>query len=226
MKKIFIFIIFTSLLKGVIHAQKIEGVAGFMKGGYMYAPCSGNILNQITPSSKAGFRNNYFLFGAEVYYRENKNIYTVEGSMGVQKRYSYHPLYAEPYCGAAHLNWGRVIAENGHFWLYPVIGAGASVIQLTTYNKQNIRVENIKEKTLVSPSLNAGMNADFLLSKPKWKEGYYYGWMLGIRVGYRAAVNSSKWTYENEVKSYDKPRYANDAFYFTLAIGGGSFDKH
>jgi hypothetical protein len=78
---------------------------------------------------------------------------------------------------------------------------------------------------LVSPSFDAGINADFLLSKPKWNKGYYDGWMLGIRVGCRASINSSKWKDENIEKPYYIPSYANNAFYVALAIGGGSFDK-
>ena len=123
------------------------------------------------------------------------------------------------------VKWGRIIAENDHSWLYPSVGAGASIIQLTTYDKVSGNEENIQEKTLVSPSFDAGINADFLLSKINYKEGYYYGWMLGFRAGYRASFNSNNWQDEQVVKPYDKPYYANNAFYVTITIGGGSFDR-
>jgi len=225
MKKLFTFLLFAFFVASSGYGQQIEGIAGFIKTGYMHAPSSGKTFKQIAPASINGFGDNYFLFGAEVYYRKWNNIYTVEGTMGVQKRYSINDTYAEPYCGAAHGKWGRIVAQNEHYWLYPAVGAGASIIQLTSYQQQDKRVSNLQEKTLVSPSFDASINADFLLSKPKWKEGYYYGWMLGIRAGYRASINSSKWRDEDVVKPYYMPRYANNAFYVTIAIGGGSFDK-
>jgi hypothetical protein len=224
MKKHFTLTFLSLILFSFTYAQHIEGVAGFLKAGYMHAPSSGKIFNQVAPAGITGFDDNYFAFGAEAYYRKLKNIYTVEGTMGVQKRQAYSSTYAEPYNGAAHVKWGRVIAENDHYWLYPSIGAGASVLQLTTYDKIGGNEQNIQEKTLVSPSFDAGINADFLLGKINYKEGYYYGWILGIRAGYRASVSSNNWKDEQVVKPYDKPHYANNAFYVTITIGGGSFN--
>src|SRR3954453_3642168 len=93
-----------------VNAQRIEGMASFLKVEYMHAPSSGKIFNQVAPAGITGFDDNYFAFGAEAYYRKLKNIYTVEGTMGVQKRQAYSSTYAEPYNGAAHVKWGRVIA--------------------------------------------------------------------------------------------------------------------
>src|SRR3954470_1446133 len=111
MKKRFTLFFLALLLLSSIYAQRIEGVAGSLKFGYMHAPSSGKTFNQIAPAGITGFEDNYFAFGAEAYYRKMKNIYTVEGTIGVQKQYSFSTTYAEPYCGAAHGKWGRVIAE-------------------------------------------------------------------------------------------------------------------
>jgi len=225
MKKQFTLSLLALLLLSFSYAQRIEGLAGFVKTGYMRAPSSGKIFSQVAPTGIRGFNDNYFAFGAEAYYRKLKNIYTVEGTIGMQKRRSIGNTYAEPYCGAAHGSWGRVVAENDGYWLYPSIGAGASIIQVNSYDKSSGNEENIQEKTLVSPSFEAGINADFLVNKVNYNEGYYYGWMLGVRAGYRASVNSNRWQQEHVVKPYDKPRYANNAFYVTITIGGGSFDR-
>jgi hypothetical protein len=225
MKKHFTLSLLAIILLSSIYAQRIEGVAGFLKAGYMHAPSSGKIFSQVAPAGITGFDDNFYAFGGEAYYRKLKNIYTIEGTIGMQKQYSSGTNYAEPYNGAAHGKWGRIIAENDHYWLYPSVGAGASFIQLTTYDKISGNEENSQEKTLVSPSFDAGMNADFLLSKINYKEGYYYGWILGIRAGYRASVSSNNWKDEQVVKPYDKPSYANSAFYVTITIGGGSFNR-
>ena len=225
MKKRFILSFLALVFLSSIYAQRIEGVAGFLKAGYMYAPSSGKIFNQIAPAGITGFDDNYFAFGGEAYYRKLKNIFTVEGTIGAQKQYSSGTTYAEPYNGAAQAKWGRIIAEKERYWLYPSVGAGASFIQLTTYDKSSGNEQNIQERSLVSPSFDAGMNADFLLGKINHKEGYYFGWMLGIRAGYRASVSSNNWKDEQTVKPYDKPHYANNAFYITVTIGGGSFNR-
>src|SRR4051794_27042213 len=108
MKKHFTLSFLALFFLSSIYAQRIEGVAGFLKAGYMYAPSSAKVFNQIAPAGIAGFNNNYFAFGAEAYYRKLSNIYTVEGTMGVQERYTFSTTYAEPYCGAAHIKWGRI----------------------------------------------------------------------------------------------------------------------
>src|SRR3954454_6162004 len=130
MKKRFTLSLLTLFMLSFNYAQRIEGVAGFLKVGYMNAPSSGKTFNQIAPAGMAGFSDNYFAFGGEGYYRKFKNIYTVEGTVGIQKRYGLDNTYAEPYCGAAHGKWERIVAEKDHYWLYPSIGAGTSFIQL------------------------------------------------------------------------------------------------
>src|SRR3954466_8890490 len=134
MKKHFTLSFLAFLLLSSIYAQRIEGVAGSLKFGYMYAPSSGKTFNQIAPAGITGFDNNYFAFGAEAYYRKFKNVYMIEGTMGAQKRQSNSNTYAEPYCGAVHGKSGRVIAENDHSWLYPSVGAGASIMHLLSYD--------------------------------------------------------------------------------------------
>src|SRR6476469_2028514 len=100
MKKHFTLFFLVLFFFSSINAQRIEGVAGSLKFGYMHAPSSGNTLNKIAPAGITGFDDNYFTFGAEAYYRKFKNIYTVEGSVGGQGRYANNTTYAERYCGA------------------------------------------------------------------------------------------------------------------------------
>ncbi len=69
MKKLFTLLIAVFFTGAFLFAQqKIEGVAAFVKTGYMYAPASGKTFNQVAPASIRGFDDNYFLFGAEVCY--------------------------------------------------------------------------------------------------------------------------------------------------------------
>jgi hypothetical protein len=85
----------------------------------------------------------------------------------------------------------------------------------------------MKTQTLVSPTFDAGMNIDFLLSKLRWNENYYLGWIAGFKAGYRFSIKSNNWKNDdnNFYKINQMPSYTNNAFYLTLSFGGGSFDK-
>jgi hypothetical protein len=225
-------VVFAFVLANTVAAQKIEGIAGFIQSGYMNAPNAAKAFNQVFPQNSSGFANNYFLIGAEAFYRQKNNVFMGDWQFGLQKVYSFNNQHAGAVYEAILGKYGWIIKEDKNFWLYPSAGAGASVIALTSYDKIDGRKENMKTQTLVSPSFDFGMNADFLLSKLRWKENYYLGWISGIKAGYRFSVRSKKWKtdkdefYKDEFqKLYETPSYTNNAFYVMLSFGMGSFDK-
>jgi hypothetical protein len=233
MKKNLYIVAIALILSAFADAQKIEGVAAFMKTGYMNAPNAAKIFNQVYPSGVSGFTGNYFLLGAEGYYRKNSSVFMGVWEFGLQKAYSLNDANADAVYEAVLGKYGRIITEGKNYWLYPSAGAGASVSSLTSYGKVNSRKENMRTQTLVSPTFDVGMNADFLLSKVRWNDKYYLGWIMGIKAGYRVSLKSDKWKddYNNSYKDdnfykiNEMPAYTNNAFYVTLSVGGGSFDK-
>jgi hypothetical protein len=198
----------------------------------MNAPNAAKAFSQVYPDNATGFANNYLLAGATAYYRNNGNMFMGDLQFGLQKVYSFNDKHAGTVYEAILGKYGRIIREGKNYWFYPSIGAGASVIALTSYDNVNGRRENIKTQTLVSPTCDIGVNSDFLLSKLKWKENYYIGWISGIKAGYRFSVKSKRWKQEEDKfykdafnKIYETPSYTNNAFYVTLSFGMGSFDK-
>jgi hypothetical protein len=228
MKTQFYTIFILLMLAGAVEAQEIKGIAGFIQSGYMNAPNAAKAFNQVFPQNSSGFANNYFLIGAEGFYRKNKNVFMGDWQFGLQKVYSFNNEYAGAVYEAVTGKYGRVIAEKKNVWIYPSAGAGVSVISLTSYKKINDRRENVNTQTLVSPGFDISMNTDFLLSKLTWKENYYTGWMLGIKAGYRVSLKSNNWKNDNNSDFYKiskVPSYANNAFYVALSFGIGSFEK-
>lgn len=71
------------------------------------------------------------------------------------------------------------------------------------------------------------MNTDFLLSKLKWDENYYLGWIRGVKAGYRFSLKNNNWKIDDDnfYKINEMPSYTNNAFYIVFTFGGGSFDK-
>ena len=214
------------ILANAGEAQKIEGIAGFMQSGYLNAP-NAKIFNQVFPGNTAGFSNNYWLVGVTAYYRENSNMFIGDLQFGLQKVYSFNNEHAGAVYEAVIGKYGRIINEGKNYWLYPSAGTGASVLSLTSYDRTNGWIENSRTQTLVSPAFDFGMNADFLISKLKWNEKYYLGWIMGIKAGYRFSVRSNNWS-NKEAEFYkinEMPSYTNNTFYLTFSFGGGSFDK-
>jgi hypothetical protein len=208
------------------HAQKIKGFAGSLKLGYSGAPGSASTFSEIAPQSVDGFTNNYFAFGAEGYYRTGKFIIGLEGLWGAQGDYSFDDDHAEPFVGAGHARFGYIVNNNDRYWIYPSIGTGSSLSVLSTYNKTTDgETENTRNKVLISPSFDCGINADFIVNNVDPDRTKYGAFILGVRAGYRASFRHDNWLDGDGDKLRNLPSYGNNAFYVTLSIGGGWFMK-
>jgi len=206
-------------------AQRTIGGASFVKLGYICAPGSGSTFTKIAPRGISGFTNNYASFGAEGYFRTGNAIIAMEANMGMQGVYSSFNTYAEPFVGAGHVRFGWTITGDERYWVYPTIGAGASGMVLNTYNKVSEEDTDYDFLILLSPSLDLGINADFVLNKVNKESNMFGGFIVGIRAGYRMSYRNSHWKNEDWEDIYNMPSYHNNAFYVTFAIGGGWFAK-
>jgi hypothetical protein len=159
---VFIMLMIASIIS--VEAQKLEGAAGFIQSGYLNAP-NAKTLNQVYPENVSGFGNDYFLFGAEGFYRKNKNMFIGEWQFGLQKTYSFNDEHAGVVYETLLAKYARNIKDEKRIWIYPSAGAGASVIALTNYKDINGIKKNMTTNTLVSPTFDIGTNIDFLLSK-------------------------------------------------------------
>ncbi len=206
--------------------QRVRGGSAFVKLGYTGAPRSATTFTKIAPAGISGFTNNYVAIGAEGYFRIGKAILGLEGNVGAQGVYSSGDDYAEPFVGAAHLRFGWVMTGDERYWVYPTLGLGTAAMVLTTYNKvdPDNESENVSNMILLSPSLDLGINADFVVNKVNKERRMYGGFILGIRAGYRISYSSDDWK-NDEWEDLDLPTYQNNAFYVTVSIGGGWFVK-
>ena len=200
-----------------------KGIAVFLRGGYIYAHDAKNIFTQITPYEISGFTNNFALLGIEGYYRKNKWIIGLEGSMGAQKDYSKDKYQAEPYVGAGHVRFGHIIYEGRQYWVYPSFGTGASVTTLSVKEKLLNKTGKIMNLSLYSPSFDLCINGDLLPAKETKEQKRSGGLILGFRAGYRFSLESDNWKDDKGNKQNNMPPYRNNAFYVTLIAAGGYF---
>src|SRR5215203_6224961 len=110
MKRIIMLVLVAAFFSNV--SAQTKGIAVLLRGGYTYAPGAKKILADITQYEILGFTNNFTLAGIEGYYRTGKWIMGMEGSMGIQEKYSKEQYQAQPYIGAAHLRFASILCET------------------------------------------------------------------------------------------------------------------
>jgi hypothetical protein len=226
MKKSLFYLLLVAMSISTVTAQ-IKGGAVFFKTGYLNARGSSTILGKINPEGATDFTNHYTLTGIEAYYRSGKFIITWEGYSAQQTYYSLGANYCiEPFIGITQFKLGRVIKENKQSWLYPSVGIGTSAFFLYPYGQVNEKGSNLQKLTLVTPSIDVGINEDIFLTRINPAEKKYGGMLLALRAGYRFSFASNAWRDNNWNKVYNMPSYFNNGFYLTVGIGGGSFTKN
>jgi hypothetical protein len=122
-----------------------------------------------------------------------------------------------------HGKIGWIIIQDKRSWVYPTFGSGIAALVFTTSNKNNNQSATEENLTLLSPSFDFGMNGDIIVSKISPDNKSHKGFLLGIRMGYRASPKSNNWRNDDGHKIENIPAYSNHAFYVTIAIGEGGF---
>ncbi len=120
-----------------------------------------------------------------------------------------------------NLKFGYSIFSDKSYWIYPSLGAGISSLVLTDYQ---IDGDLLNTKSETSPHLSFALNNDFLLSKNKWKDKYYLGWILGISLGYNQSFAES-WKNNSDYKFDAVPPITNNAFFLKISVGGAALEK-
>ena len=212
-------------LATLTYSQQAEVIAGFFRIGYTHSAGTGKIMNAIAGNGITGFSDNFLLVGAEINYRYHRHVIIVEGYIGAQGDCSVENQYAEPFTGAAHLKYGRVIAYASNYWIYPAIGTGASMTALGRYQKVNGEFTVNENASLVSPSFDLSLNGNVLLTKPEYSRKRYGGFIIGCRIGYRTSPKNDHWYNDSGTRIQNMPSYSNRGFYLTLAVGAGGFRK-
>lgn len=224
MKKSLIYLFIVAMSVTIANAQK--GGAAFFKTGYLYAPGSSKVFQEIDPHRTGSFTNNYLIIGIEAYYRTGKTIVSWDGYSAQQADYSVGATtYAEPFISATYVRFGRIVKENKHSWLYPSVGLGIAATILETHDNVNKNSSNTINQTLLTPSLDIGINKDILIGHVSRGVKRYGGLILGLKAGYRTSVRSSRWRDDDWHVLYNMPSYSNNCFYFSVSIGAGSFKR-
>jgi len=85
---------------------------------------------------------------------------------------------------------------------------------------QNDKIDNIIQ---YAPSVDLGLNGDFLTTKESRDQKSAGGFMLGFRIGYRFSLGDATWKNEEGDKIETSSTYRNNAYYLSLIAGFGMF---
>ena len=213
-----------SLAVSIPAFAQTEGTAIFLKGGYMYAPGAENAFTRISSNGIKGFTNHFSLQGAEGIYRTDKAVLGFEISVGTQKAKTKEIHSLKPYIGAGHLRAGYILFERNEWWMYPSLGAGVSVHNLSVRETlTEDKVSKIDNLTSYSPSIDFGFNGELLTTKENGNQKNVGGLILGFRVGYRLSFGNTEWKNNDGATVLKNYSYKNDIFYAALIAGLGMF---
>jgi hypothetical protein len=215
-------ILLCGLISSITSIAQTKGTAVVLRGGYGYTRDAEKLYTNLTDGRIAGFTNNFSLLGIEVYHRRNKWIAAIDATAGAQKA-KLNGIYSlKPYNGSSHLRIGYLLHEGKEWWLYPSAGMGTSIISLSQREKILGKTSKIDDVHLYSPSIDFGLNLDFLTTKAMKEQQKAGGVVLGLRTGYRVSLKSSNWRNSNGERM-NETAFKNNSYYVTLVAGSGFF---
>lgn len=206
-------------------AQRIKGGAGFIKVGGAVTSGAGTVLDQIAPAGVSNFTDQFYLLGGEGYYRTGNLILGLDGSVGAQTARSSGNSYGEGYTFYGHAKVGLVVNQGARYWIYPTVGLGSSTLGMTTYTKSGGETQDRLNRMIFRPSLDVGLNADWLLAKSRTTDQRFGGLLLGLRAGYHVSSAGNDWRTDGNNSLPNLPTYTNKGYYLMLTIGGGGFAR-
>jgi hypothetical protein len=225
MKKIFLALItiFTSLHS--LHAQKTYGYAGFVKIGYSYTPGLPAVLNRFSPSDLSVSTNNLQIIGIESYVRLEQYVIALEGTVSADQTKRYEDGFAEPFMISGNVKLGKVIKERSNYWIYPSLGIGPSATIITIFKKHDGQTDIEENYFLLTPAIDLGFNADFIMPRLLLTDRSKGRVILGIRIGYQASFNHHTWRNDRLQLLNSIPAISNNIYYIHAAIGEGAFAR-
>ncbi len=225
--KTYQYLVLTVLTFGTLtaNAQRIKGGAGSIKVGVANTTGAGAVLDQIALGGVSGFKDQFYLLGVEGYYRTGHIILGLDGSVGAQTALSSGDSYGEGNTFYGHAKFGWVVNQGARYWIYPTLGFGSSTLGISTYTKSGDDKQDRLNRMIFRPSVDVGLNADYLLSSFRKTDQRFGGLILGLRAGYHISSQGNDWRNDTDNSLSNLPMYTNKGFYFMLSIGGGGFVK-
>ena len=222
MKNIILLLISFSLIQS-LNGQKIYGYAGFVKAGYSYTPGLTTVLNRFAATDYSVSTNNLQIIGIESYVRLDHFIIDMEGTVSAHQTKRYENTFAAPFMMNANVNLGKVIKEKSNYWMYPSLGVGPSATIITILKKQDGQTEIEENYFLLTPAIDLGFNADFIIPRILSTDQSKGRIILGIRIGYQASFNNHTWRNDRLQVLKSMPSISNNVYYIHAAIGEGAF---
>jgi len=221
MKALLFYLLSMLLTMANVSAQPIRGLAGLFRVGYGYSPSLEKVSDDMPSAESNRFSNHYMLVGWEGIFRLDRAIIGIEGTAAISTEHN-GIKYSEPFMLSGHFRIGYIICGNSKGWLYPSVGTGPAWIVFTSHNQENTDREDYQ---LLSPSLDFGLNADFVYPRLSNERKNDDRFMVGIRSGYIYSFTKNHWRDGNWNRIPGMNSYRNNSFYITVVVGLSGFRR-
>lgn len=190
MKRILCYIVLMVMTAGSASGQRVRGVEALFRAGYGYSPTLDRLKKDLIPAERNGFSDTYFLVGWEASFRLERAMIGIEGTAAIATE-NKGIMYSEPFMISAHYRAGYILSGNARRWIYPSIGTGPAFVMFSSYPEGN-HIEK-KNYNLLSPSLDLGLNADYVFPRLAGEGRNYDRLVVGFRAGYIYSFTKNHW---------------------------------
>jgi hypothetical protein len=220
-----VFYLLSMLLIAVnVSAQPIRGVNALFKVGYGYSPSLQKVEQDLPSGERITFSKHLMLVGCEANFRLERAIIGIKATAAVPPE---HPSvkYSEPLMLSGHFRFGYILAESSRTSLYPSVGTGPAFILFSSYTSENGEYHRAKQYQLLSPSVDFGLNTDFVFPRLSTDVKNYDRFTVGIRLGYIYSFTENHWRDSDWNRVPEMNVYRNKSFYVTVVAGMAGFSR-
>lgn len=195
--------------------------AGFLTLGYANLPTV-----DLKAFLDAGARNpnqNFFQIGTWNYTLKNKFFLGGSSNFLFGRRQTDNGISNKLFVADVLLNAGYAVVKTEKVRAYPLVGFGPGLSFFNIVPEESISAAQIATDPrreanlfLLSPVFDFGLGLDVSFKNKPGKEEKF---ALGLKIGYKLALDSSNWKYGMSTEVSDAPEYGPSGFYFSLLVG-------
>jgi hypothetical protein len=126
---------------------------------------------------------------------------------------------------SAHYRAGYILFANDKRWVYPSIGSGPTFIFFRSYRKENGNYLDRKSYNLLNPSIDFGINGDYVFPRFSSERRNPDRFIVGFRTGYIWSFTKNRWRDDDWNPIPGTSSFRNNSYYFTIVVGQGGFIK-
>jgi hypothetical protein len=207
-----------------VNGQPVRGVTAVFRVGYGHSQALTRMERTILPDMGDNLSKNYLLIGWESNFRLERAVIGIEGTAAIATE-NNGIMYSDPFMISAHYKAGYILFANDRRWLYPSIGTGPAFLSFSSYRRENGNYVDRKSYNLLSPSIDFGINGDYVFPRFSSERRNPDRFIVGFRGGYIWSFTKNHWRDDDWNQIPGTSAFRNNSYYLTIVVGQGGFIK-